>query len=94
MKILVHTQPLEFNVPTRDGDIDRILVKRSVTSTPTRYTFEHKLGRTPRKAYVAASYGNFIACKISLDSSGREQVDSEKITLEFNATGVAVVCIE
>ncbi len=94
MKILVNTQPLEFNIPTRDGDIDRILVKRSIASISDRYTFAHKLGRVPRKAYVVKSSGNFISCKISLNTSGSEQADADKITLEFNATGVAVVCIE
>jgi hypothetical protein len=94
MKILVHTQPLEFNVPVKDGDMDRSLVKRAVSSASDRYTFAHKLGRTPVKAYVVRCSGGFITCKISTDTSGREQADAEKITLEFSATGIAVVCIE
>jgi hypothetical protein len=94
MKILLCTQPLELNVPTRDGDMDRMLIKKPVPSISGRYTFAHKLGRTPRKAYVVGCSGGFITCKISLDTSGREQADAEKITLEFNATGTAVVCIE
>jgi hypothetical protein len=94
MKILLHTQPLEFNVPVKDGDLDRILVKKAVPSTSDRQTFAHKLGRTPVKAYVVRCSGGFITCKISTDNSGREQADAEKITLEFSATGIAVVCIE
>ena len=94
MKILVTTQPLEFSVPVRDGDHDRVLVKLAVSSATGKRTFAHKLGRTPRKWYICACSGGFISCKASLDSSGREQVDAEKITLEFSATGVAVVCIE
>ena len=31
---------------------------------------------------------------VTVNTSGSEQADAEKITLEFNATGVAVVCIE
>ena len=93
-KILVNTEAIETDTPVRDGDLDRVLVKKVIKSTTDRYTVWHKLGRIPRKAFVVQSTGGFIICKVSLDTTGREQADSEKITLEFNATGTAVVCFE
>lgn len=94
MKVLTNTAAIGFYEPTKDGDIDRMLVKIPVKSTTDKYTILHRLGRTPRKAYIVQMTGGFILCKVSLDSTGREQADAEKITLEFSATGNAVVAFE
>lgn len=94
MKVLLNTSAMVPDVPAKDGDMDRMLVKIVVKSTANRYAVWHRLGRIPRKAYVVHSVGGFVAAKVSLDSSGREQSDAEKTTLEFSATGTAVICFE
>lgn len=94
MKVLLNTSDLVVDVPTKDGDMDRMLVKIVVRSATEPKTVWHRLGRIPRKAYVVHSIGGFVNVMVSLDSSGREQSDAEKSTLEFSATGTAVVCFE
>ncbi len=94
MNQLPYTQEIEFEKPTQDGTFDRTLLKMNVKQADSRMTVAHGLRRVPVKCFVVKSVGGYPVVKVSLDSNGREQADAEKITLEFSATGNALVCFE
>lgn len=88
------TQEPGFYEVVFDGTFERTITKIPVKAIGQKDTIPHKLGRVPVKAYIVKSTGGYPLVKVSLDTNGREQADAEKITLEFSATGNALVCFE
>lgn len=91
-KVLLKTGALEFDKPYPDGDMAQVRVKKSVIVANQDLVIWHRLGRPPNKVFIDWSSA-FMQVKVSLDSNGREQADDEKIVVQFNSTGTAVVCI-
>lgn len=92
-KVLARTGELEFDVPYRDKDLDQVRVKKSIRTANQDVVIFHRLGRVPNRVFVDWATGGFPVVKVSLDSSGREQADDDKVVVQFSATGIAVVCI-
>lgn len=92
-KVLGKTSSLEFGVFYLDKDTDQGRVKVSVISANQDMVIHHRLGRTPNRVFLDYKAGGANDVWLSLDSSGREQADTEKIVVQFAATGIAVVCV-
>ncbi len=92
-KVLTRTGAMEPDVVYTDKDMDQVRVLKVILSANQDISIPHKLGRKPNRVFLDWKAGGANDVWLSLDSSGREQADDEKIIVQFAATGKAVVCI-